>query len=80
MRKLLQWLLKRPLTWLGNYLSASPKRASVFKSLSKLYRAGNNLTSKKIKTLEVDISTDKFIIFSDQHKGNKGWADDFKNC
>lgn len=80
MRKLLQWLLKSPLTWLGNYLSTSPKRANVFKSLSKLYRAGNNPQSKKIKTLEVDITIDKFIIFSDQHKGNQGWADDFKNC
>ena len=80
MRKILQYLLKRPLTWMGNYLSASPKRESVFKSLSKLYHAGNNAKNKKIITLEVDAAKEKFIIFSDQHKGNKGWADDFNIC
>ena len=80
MRKLLQYLLKRPLTWMGNSLAASPKRESVFKSLSKLYRAGNNAKSTKVTTLQIDTAKDKFIIFSDQHKGDKGWADDFKNC
>jgi predicted phosphodiesterase len=80
MRKILQYLLKRPLTWMGNKLSSSPQRAEVFKSLSKLYHRINKPNSSKLKTIEVDLSKDNFIIFSDQHKGDNGWADDFRNC
>ncbi len=37
MRKLLQRLLKKPLTWMGNYLAASPKKEVVNKSLTNLF-------------------------------------------
>ncbi|MDB5201925.1 MAG: hypothetical protein JWQ27_1334 [Ferruginibacter sp.] len=80
MRKFLQYLLKRPLTWIGNYLAASPKKEVVYKSLSGLYRKGSNPKSKQLQVLDMDPTRDKFIIFSDQHKGNKSWADDFKGC
>lgn len=77
MRKLLQSILKRPLTWMGNKLAASPKRETVFASLTELCEQGINGTTNAVKTLEVNPDRDQFIIFSDQHKGNKSWADDF---
>ena len=58
---------------MGNYLSAAPKREQVFKSLSTLY---DNAIKPGVNTcisLEADAANDKFIIFSDQHKGNKTW-------
>jgi predicted phosphodiesterase len=65
---------------MGNKMTSAPKRENVFKSLSKLYNKGRNPKSKSVTTLEAVIATDNYIIFSDQHKGNKGWADDFRNC
>ncbi len=76
MRKLLQYLFRRPLTWVANTLSAKPERKTVFKSLSNLYNSSKK-NSKRVYTLLVNAATDKFIIFSDQHKGNKDRADDF---
>ncbi len=63
---------------MGNKLAASPKREMVFDSLSKLYLDGMDQQPKAVKVVDIDPSQDKFIIFSDQHKGNKSWADDFK--
>lgn len=80
MRKILQRLLKKPLTWMANYLAASPKKEIVFKSLSALYRSSKKKKSSKVKVIVTDLQNDKFIIFSDQHKGNRSWADDFGIC
>jgi len=77
MRKILQYFLKRPLTWMANQLAASPKREIVFNSLTQLYQQGLQEKGNSVKLVEVDILKDKFIIFSDQHKGNNSWADDF---
>ncbi len=79
MRKLLQGLLKKPLTWMANRLAASPRREIVFKSLSELYK-DNSTSSTRLRVIPADFNTGKFIIFSDQHKGNKSWADDFNAC
>ncbi len=78
MRKLLQYLLKRPLTWMANTLSAKPEKETVFRSLTKLYNS-NKKNSKRVCSLYSDFLKDKFIIFSDQHKGNSDSADDFVN-
>ncbi len=78
MRKLLQYLFKRPLTWMANTLSAKPEKEAVFKSLSKLYKS-NKKNNKKVCSLSIDLLKDQFIIFSDQHKGNRDSADDFAN-
>ena len=78
MRKLLQYLFKRPLTWMANTLSAKPEKKTVFKSLSKLYNSTKK-NSKRVCSLFISTSKDKFIIFSDQHKGNRDSADDFAN-
>ncbi|MGG9960221.1 metallophosphoesterase [Ferruginibacter sp. SUN106] len=76
MRKLLQYLFRKPLTWMGNSLSAKPEKEAVFKSLTKLYNSAKK-NSKRVCSLVIDASKDKFIIFSDQHKGNRNSGDDF---
>jgi predicted phosphodiesterase len=76
MRKLLQYLFKQPLTWMGNTLSAKPQKEAVFNSLTKLYNSSKK-NNKRVCTITIDIAKDKFIIFSDQHKGNRDNADDF---
>jgi len=76
MRKFLQYLFRKPLTWMADSLSAKPKKEAVFKSLSKLYNSAKK-NSKRIHCINLDNTTDKFIIFSDQHKGNRDSADDF---
>lgn len=80
MRRFLQYLFKRPLTWFANRFSAAPDRKDVFKSLSSLYRSSNNKKQKRVKVIDIDAATDKFIIFSDQHKGNRNSGDDFASC
>jgi len=78
MRKILQYLLKKPLTWMGNYLAASPKKEIVNKSLSSLYDSSKKKKPRRLKVIPIDLADSKFIIFSDQHKGNRSGADDFK--
>ncbi len=78
MRKLLQYFFRKPLTWMANTLSAKPEKEAVFRSLSRLYNSVKK-NDKKVCSISIDISKDKFIIFSDQHKGNRDSADDFAN-
>src|SRR5215203_5157952 len=79
MRKLLQKIFKKPITWLANRISSSPKKEKVFSSLSQLLE---NITqnNKSGSVVPFDIDNGKFIIFSDQHKGGKDMADDFRNA
>ncbi|HRD58808.1 MAG TPA: metallophosphoesterase [Ferruginibacter sp.] len=77
MRKLLQYLLKKPLTWMANKLAASPRPDMVSSSLTQLYNRCVTLKGSDVELVDINASTARFIIFSDQHKGNKSWADDF---
>jgi len=63
---------------MGNRLAASPKKETVDKSLTALYNSSNKIKSRRIKVLNTDLSKARYIIFSDQHKGNRSWADDFR--
>lgn len=76
MRKFLKKILGPFLTRLASNAS-SPNRKDVFSSLSRLLRHIENNKSKKGLTIETDFTTDRFIIFSDHHKGNKDHGDDF---
>lgn len=79
MRKILQKVLKKPVTWLALKLSSSPRKKQVFTSLSLLLE---NLTEEKAghpTSVPFDINTGRFVILSDQHKGAKDAADDFRN-
>ena len=79
MRKLLQRIFRKPITWLANKFSSSPVKKDVFSSLSKLLE--NITVHKKSGTVvPFNMTTGKFIIFSDQHKGAKDLADDFRNA
>ena len=79
MRRFLLYFLKRPLIWLANDFSAAPKKEVVFKSLSDLLADSEKESAERIIILEADAANAKFIIFSDQHKGDKSWSDDFKS-
>src|SRR5688572_4398836 len=78
MKKFLQKLLKPLLTRLASNASA-PVKKEVHQSLSKLLRNLKERPGKRGIVLNVDFTTDKFIIFSDHHKGNRDFGDDFAN-
>lgn len=58
-------------------VSSAPRKEKVFSSLADLLGAINDQDSSRGISLDVDISSAKFIIFSDQHKGAGDLADDF---
>ena len=76
MRKFLKKILGSLLTKLASSASA-PDKKSVFKSLNKLLNNLNKRKKKRGLILDVDFGKDKFIVFSDHHKGNKDHGDDF---
>ena len=78
MRRFLKKILGPFLTRLASKASF-PKRKDVFSSLSRLIRNIENNKGKKGLIINIDLTKDKFIIFSDHHKGNKDQGDDFAN-
>jgi len=79
MRKILQKLLKKPIGWLAIKLSSSPRKKEVFNSLSTLLKCLQEGKSGYPSEVRFDIDSGRFIILSDQHKGAKDLADDFRN-
>jgi len=76
-KKFLQKILRAPVTRLANKISSAPLKKDVFASLDcvlKDIRAGNKATGV---TVPFDLAAGRFIIFSDQHKGARDYADDF---
>src|SRR5687767_1032521 len=78
MKKFLQWLLKKPVTRLAEKISSSPKKDQVFASLTNLLECIRNKKEASGVIIPFDLTTGKFIIFSDQHKGARDLADDFR--
>jgi len=76
LKKFLKKILGPLLTRLAAGASA-PDKKDVFKSLSKLLSDLNKKKNNRGLILDVDFTKDKFIIFSDHHKGNKDDGDDF---
>jgi UDP-2,3-diacylglucosamine pyrophosphatase LpxH len=74
-RSFLQWLLTRPVTFLANRFSSAPEQTAVFESLSRLLNLKN---SKLLLELRMSLQKERFIVFSDHHKGGKNGADDFR--
>lgn len=62
---------------MGAHLSASPRKEVVEKSLTALYALSSRQKSRRLRLLNTDLGKARFIIFSDQHKGNRSGADDF---
>lgn len=80
MRRFFQILFTKPVLWLANKFSSNPNMERVHTALTKLYNSIINGTNKKGIVLSLDISKDRFIIFSDQHKGAKNGSDDFRTA
>ena len=77
-RRLMQKIFQKPVTWLAEKVSSSPVKKDVFESLESVLeeiRKGNNTEGIVIP---YEINTGKFIVFSDQHKGTRDLADDFR--
>jgi predicted phosphodiesterase len=77
MRRLLRYILLKPVLWAAKKFSSRPNRKRIFEALTKLYRHIHKHPGKKGLVLPVDPYKDRFIIFSDQHKGRRNGADDF---
>lgn len=76
------WLrqqLFKAVLWASNKFSSRPEKEKVFEGLSKIIRGIENGKESKGITLPFEVK-DRFIIFSDQHKGAKNGADDFMLC
>jgi predicted phosphodiesterase len=80
MRKFLQHLLTKPVVKLANRISSRPDKTRVDMTLSDLYDQITTDQTKKGVMLPFDAGTDKFIIFSDQHKGARDGADIFSKA
>jgi predicted phosphodiesterase len=78
MRKLLQRLLQKPVTRLAEKLSSSPDKTKIFSSMSQLLEGIRKEKEACGITIPFELPTGKFIIFSDQHKGARDLADDFR--
>ncbi|HRI20578.1 MAG TPA: metallophosphoesterase [Panacibacter sp.] len=77
-KRILKFLLERPVTWIANRFSSAPKQENVNASLSKLYKQSADLPGQKSGSMFfVDPAKQPIIIFSDQHKGARDGADDF---
>lgn len=80
-KRLLKFLLTKPVTWLANKFSSAPKQENVFASLSKLYEQSVDQPGKKSGSMfSFNPQEQSIIIFSDQHKGTRNGSDDFKNA
>ena len=79
---MMQWLRKllfKPVLWASEKFASRPERERVFSGLTELLQAIEE--GKQSKGLIIPFGPeDKFIIFSDQHKGSRNGADDFMIC
>ena len=76
MRKILQKLLSGFVIRMANKYSSRPQKKRVHDALSKLFNEIHKNPGKR--GLKFDFTEkDSFIIFSDQHKGARNFADDF---
>ncbi|ASU32361.1 metallophosphoesterase [Mucilaginibacter xinganensis] len=80
MRKFLQSVFTKPVIALANRLSSRPDKTRVDAALNHLYADIKAGRIKKGLTIPFDAATDKFVIFSDQHKGARDGADIFKKA
>lgn len=77
MRQLARQLLLKPILWFTRNFSSAPNRERIFTALTRLKLKIENEPGKKGFIVPFDPNVDRFIIFSDQHKGRKNGADDF---
>jgi predicted phosphodiesterase len=76
MRKLLQKLLGAFVIRMANKYASRPNRERIHEALNKLFKSITEQPGKKGLVINFT-EKDNFIIFSDQHKGARDFADDF---
>jgi predicted phosphodiesterase len=77
LKKVLKFLLLKPVTSIANAVSSSPKQQNVNKALSDLYESITTEPGKKGPLIEFKPDEHPVIIFSDMHKGARDGSDDF---
>ncbi len=78
MRRFFRFILLKPILWAVAKFASRPDKARIFEALTKLHESISKEPGKKGLIIPFEWETGKFIIFSDQHKGARNWADDFK--
>ena len=66
--------------WASNKFSSWPEKKRVFEALDKILSGIHDGRESKGIIIPFNCDEDRFIIFSDQHKGAKDGADDFMLC
>ena len=79
MRKLLQFILLKPVLWVSERFASRPQKDKIYAALDELCRDITTGISKKGLLLQFN-EQDQYIVFSDQHKGARNGADDFMNA
>lgn len=77
MRRFFQKILLKPVLWASARFASRPDREKIFPALKKLYGQILSEPGKKGLVIPFELSNGRFIIFSDQHKGDGSGADDF---
>jgi predicted phosphodiesterase len=76
----LRTILSKPVLWAAAKFSSKPNKEKIFDALTKLSAHIIEHPGKKGLVIPFEHHAGKFIIFSDQHKGNRNGADDFKKA
>lgn len=76
-KKFLQRILSGPVSRMADKYSSKPDKTRVHNALTKLYNKISTGNEKKGLLIDFSPGEDRFIIFSDQHKGAKDGSDDF---
>lgn len=79
MRKFIQYLFRNPVKRMADRFSSNPKLEAVHYSLTRLYASIIKKENKRGIIIEAK-PDDKFIVFSDLHKGAKNGSDDFRKA
>ena len=76
-KRSLQWLLKKPVTWIADRFSSAPDKVKVHQGLSSLYHSICHQPGEKGMIFDFRPDQHPVIIFSDHHKGARDGSDDF---
>jgi predicted phosphodiesterase len=74
------WLRRqifKAVLWASNKYASRPEKGRVFEAMDKILEDIRNGKGNTSVVVPFDAETDRFIIFSDQHKGARNGADDF---
>ena len=71
-------LLRKWVAWATRKFTSRPSRTRIFSSLNQLFSDIEKNPGKRGLLVPFNVETDRFILFSDQHKGAGDGADDFR--